>query len=251
MNDDVLNTLEEQEAAPNAVSLTEEDETKLKAMMGAGVFYGYTKSRTQPKMRKFIVSTRAGVEIIDLVKTIESLTAAVGAIKAVVAGGGTVLFVGTTPAVKGLVETVAKRLNMPYVTERWLGGTLTNFKTISERIRYFKKLKSDKESGALDKYTKKERLLLDQELMKLEKFFGGIRDMDHLPAMVVIVDLKSAEIAAREARITKIPIVALLNTNADPDMADYPIPVNTRSTESVQLILSYLESELLKTEVNA
>lgn len=245
-SEETLNIAEETETPATDVSLSAEEEARMREMMVAGVFYGYTKSRTEPKMRRFIVSTRAGVEIIDLVKTMQALNDAAEVLNESIKNGGSILFIGTTPAVKSAVLLIAGKLGMPYVTERWLGGTLTNFKTISERVKYFKKLKADKEAGNLDKYTKKERVLIDQELSKLEKYFGGIESMERLPAMVVIVDLKAHEIAAREARKMKIPIVAFVNTNSDPDLADYPIPANTRSAKSVELLLAYLEKEILK-----
>ncbi len=243
-SDDALNVLEETEAPEEAASLTSDEEEKMKAMMEAGVFYGYTKPRTHPKNKPYIISTRAGVQVIDLVKTMECLKAAALMIKDAVKSGGLMLLVGTTPSVKSAVKASAERLGLPHVTERWLGGTLTNFTTISGRINYFKKLKEDKASGGLDKYTKKERVLLDEKLAKLDKFFSGVETLDRLPSLVLIVDLKAHEIAAREAKRMGIPVVGFLNTNADPDLADCPVPVNTRSAKSVEFLMSYLSQEV-------
>lgn len=246
-SEEILNTFEEMKT-PEVAALNADEEALLKEMMSAAVFYGLTKSRTQPKMRPYIISTRAGIEIIDLLKTIEALGKVTQVIKDILKNKGLILTVGTTPAVKQAVKGFARRLGSPHVTERWLGGTLTNFKTISQRINYFKKLKSDKAAGALDKYTKKERMLIDLELGKLETLLSGIEDMDKLPALVFVIDLKAEEGAAREAKRMNIPIVALVNTNANPDLADYPIPANTRNPQSVQLLLSYLEKEIAKIE---
>ncbi len=250
MSEETLNTTEEVETPETDVALSVDEEARLKEMMAAGVFYGYTKARTEPKMKDFIVSTRAGVEIIDLVKTMQTLERAASAVKEIIKSGGTVLFVGTTPAVKNIVLATAKRLSMPYVVERWLGGTLTNFKTIAERIKYFKKLKNDKTSGNLEKYTKKEQLLFDQEMKKLDKLFSGIEGLEKLPGLLFILDLKAHETAAKEARRMKIPVVALLNTDADPELADYPIPANTRNSKSVELLMSYIEKDIPKTKAD-
>lgn len=232
--------LEEQNTEAE-VALTSAEEEKIKSMVENHVFYGHLKNRTNPKMKASILSTKSGVEIIDLKKTSEQLDKAATFIKNKVKNGGNVLFVGTTPTSKFTVKETAIRTGMPYVVERWLGGTLTNFKTIRDRVNHFKKLKQDKEAGNLQKYTKKERLDIDEELIKLERFFGGIVDMDKLPSVIFIADINADDIVAREARKTGTPSVAFVNTNSDPEKVDYPIPANNRNSESVALLLSTIE----------
>ena len=164
---------------------------------------------------------------------------------------GLILFVGTSPAAKSVLRGVAERLESPFVTERWLGGTLTNFKTITSRINYFKKLKDDEETGELEKYTKKEQLKMNKELAKLEKLFGGIENLDRMPSLLFIADLVKNEYAAREAKQKGIPIVAFLNTDADPKLVDYPIPANDRNAKSIKLLMEYLEKAANEGKVQA
>ncbi len=236
-------TLEEK-AEPEA-ALTPAEESRMKEMLDNNVFYGHIKSRTNPKMRPHITSTKSGVEVIDLLKTMSAVDRAAEAIKEKVRRGGTVLFVGTSAAAKMAVKDVAIRLGMPYVTQRWLGGTLTNFKTINTRVNHFKKLEEDKATGKLIKYTKKERLNIDVELAKFDRFMRGIEKMDKLPSIVIVADLGENEIVAREARRMKIPSVGFVNTTGNPDAVDYPIPANDRNPKSISLILSYLEKAVV------
>ena len=167
-------------------------------------------------------------------------------LKNTLANGGVVLFVGTSPAVKNVVKEIAERLELPYVTERWMGGTLTNFKTITDRINYFKKLKEDKAKGRLEKYTKKEQLEMSKELLKLEKFFGGIESLDKLPSMMFIADLSENEYAAKEARLKKIPVMGFLNTDTHPKLLDHAIPCNDRNIASIKLVMDYLVEAALE-----
>jgi len=233
-------SLDEVRAEPE-VALTQAEESRMKEMLDSNVFYGHVKSRTNPKMRSYIASTKSGVEVIDLLKTSGAVDRAAEAIKEKVRRGGTVLFVGTSSAAKFATKDVASRLMMPYVTQRWLGGTLTNFKTINTRVNHFKKLEEDKATGKLIKYTKKERLNIDIELLKFDRFMRGIEKMDKLPSIVVVADLGENEIVAREARRMKIPVVGFVNTTGNPDLVDYSIPANDRNPKSVALILAYLE----------
>lgn len=234
-----------EEASAPEVALTSAEESRMKEMLDNNVFYGHVKSRTNPKMRPYITSAKSGVEVIDLVKTMSEVIRAGEAIKEKIRRGGTVLFVGTSSAAKFATKDVATRLEMPSVTQRWLGGTLTNFKTINARVNYFRKMEEDKATGKLIKFTKKERLNMDVELAKFDRFMRGIEKMDKLPGMVVIADLKENEIVAREARRMKIPAIGFVNTTSDPDMVDYPVPANDRNPKSVALILSYLEKAVL------
>lgn len=235
---------DENEVSPVEPSLSPEDRELFHQMMEAGVFYGRSKSKTNPLMKKYVAMTRSGFEVIDLEKTILKLKEAAVMLKERVASGDTVLFVGTSPAVKQKVEKTAKKLGMPYVTERWLGGTLTNFDTIAKRISHFKKLKDDKAKGRLEKYTKKEQLSIDRELAKLTRLFSGIEGMDGLPDVLFIADITENEYAAKEARQIGIPVVSMLNTDANPELADYGIPANDRSLESAELVIGYLEEAM-------
>lgn len=235
---------EEKTSAADAaaeVVLSSDDEMHLRLMMEASVFYGHGRSRTNPKMRPYILATRSGMEVINLIKTMEALDKATKAIEGAIKAGGTVLLVGTTPATKNAVKDTAIRLGLPYVTERWLGGTLTNYGTISERIARFRKLKADRAAGKLEKYTKKERLDIDKELVKLEELFGGVETLEGMPSLVVVTDLRENEIAAREAKRMHIPVVGVVNTNGNPDIVDFSIPANDRSPKSIALLLSYIE----------
>jgi len=227
-------------------SLNVEEKELFHQMMEAGVFYGRSKSKTNPLLKKFILTTRSGFEVIDLQKAIEHLKRAGDVLKNVIANNGVILFVGTSPACKNIIKETAEKLESPYVTERWLGGTLTNFKTISARISYFKKLKEDKSAGRLIKYTKKEQLEKDKELLKLERLFGGIETLDKLPSMIFIADLSQNQYAAKEAKQKKIPVIGFLNTDTDPTLVDYPIPGNDRSSASVVLLMKFLEEAALE-----
>lgn len=211
-------------------------------MSKAGLFLGHQKSKTHPRMRPFIFTTRNGLEIIDLSQTLQAVEQAMDFIKSKIAAGGSILLVGTTPAAKAATEEVAKKLNFPYVTERWLGGTLTNFKTLSKRIGYFKKLRADRQAGKFEKYTKKERLDIDREIAKLTLKFSGTENMEVLPQLVFVVDVSANLIAIREAKRTNIPVVAVVNTDADPALVDYPIPANDRSRAGLEWIFSKMET---------
>jgi small subunit ribosomal protein S2 len=240
--------LEKEEAAPvvHEAVLTPEEEARVRTMMDAGVFYGHIHSRTNPKMTKNILSTRSGVEVINLIKTMEALNTATKAVEAVAKAGGKILFVGTTPATKDLVKALAEKTGMPFIIARWPGGMLTNWAVLSTRIAHFRKLKNGKAAGEFDKYTKKEQLDITKELEKLNKLFGGIEDLMAIPQMVVIADLNSNIIAAKETKMVHVPTIALVNTDNDPSLVEYPIPANDRSPKSVAYILSYIEQAVLK-----
>ena len=214
----------------------------MEEMMKAGLFVGRRVSKTHPRMKPYIFGVRNGASVIDLEESSRLLNSAMEFVKEKLSSANkTLLLVGTQPTAKSSVEEFAKRLNLPYVTERWLGGTLTNFKTLSKRIDYFKKLKSDKETGRLEKYTKKERLDLDRQIQKMTKMFSGIEQMDFLPDVLVVVDVNAHLTAVREAKRVKIPIVGILNTDTDPELVNYPIPANDRSKLSIDWVLAKLE----------
>jgi len=209
-------------------------------MTKAGVLYGRKKTKTHPRMRKYIFTTRNGVEILDIAQTWGLLEQAIEFLQGIVRGRGLVLLVGTTPAAKVLVKALGEKTGMPFVNERWLGGTLTNFKTLSTRLQYFLKLRSDREAGRLEKYTKKERLKFDKELARMSIIFGGLEKMTELPKTLVIMGATSHETAVREANRLGIPVVAVMANDTDPDLIQHPIPANDRSRTSITWILERL-----------
>ena len=214
----------------------EQGQIGLNQMLEAGVHFGHQTRRWNPKMRKFIFTERHGIHIIDLRKTLDRLGQATGALRDVVLKGERVLFVCTKRQLRGIIEQEARRSGAFYVTERWLGGMLTNFQTIKKQIRRLKELERGQEENAFEFYTKKERLLLERERAKLDKYLAGVKDMTRLPGAVFVVDAKREIIAVREAHRLGIPVVAIADTNADPDLIDYPIPGNDDAIRSVSLI---------------
>jgi small subunit ribosomal protein S2 len=213
-------------------------------MIEAGVFYGRKKNKTNPKMRQFILLNRGGVEIIDLQKTAKNLEVAMNFIKEKMRGGGLPLLVGTSPAADAEVRRIAHEFSVPYVALRWIGGTLTNFKIISRRVEYLKKLRVDLASGALGKYTKKERLEMEREMKRLEELMGGLENMSREPDFVVIIDPNLHTTAVHEAEVKKIPVVALANVDADPDVVDYLVPGNDKARMSVTWFLGNVEKAM-------
>jgi len=220
------------------------DQALLEEMAKVGLLYGRKKSKTNPRMQRYIFTTRNGMEILDIVQTIPLLDQATSFLEDIVRRRGTILFVGVTPAAKEYVKALGEKFKYPYVVERWLGGTLTNFKTIRDRLQYYIKLKADQESGKLEKYTKKERLEFSKEIERLTHLFGGLESITKLPDAVVIAGVTSHETAVREARRLKIPIVGILNTDADPDEVTFPIPANDLAKSSVQWIFERLEQAI-------
>jgi small subunit ribosomal protein S2 len=214
-------------------------------MIEAGVFYGRKKSKTNPKMRPFVLTNRGGIEVINLQKTAEALEKAMGFLKEKVRQNGLPLMVGTEPAAETIIKKLAEKFSLPYVTLRWIGGTITNFKIISNRVEHMKQLRSDLASGALvDKYTKKERLEMEREMKRLESLMGGLENMPKEPDFVIIIDPNLHSTAVREARIKKIPIVALANVDADPDVIDYLVPGNDKARKSIEWFLTNVEKAI-------
>jgi small subunit ribosomal protein S2 len=211
-------------------------EVTIQDLLLAGSHFGHLTRRWNPKMKKFIFMERNGIHIIDLKKTITCLNEAREAIRKIVAEGGSVLLVGTKKQAKDIIKLEADRCGMPYVTERWLGGTLTNFVTVKKSVKRLKNLEKKATDGTYDKVTKKEILTIEREKEKLEKVLGGIRDMNHLPSALFIVDSKKESIAVKEAKRLNITTFALNDTNADPDFVDYPIPCNDDAFKSISLL---------------
>jgi len=212
----------------------------MRELLEAGVHFGHQTRRWNPKMRRFIFGERGGIYIIDLQKTAESLEEAQSFVRNLGERGGTVLFVGTKKQAQDSVEEEAKRTGMPYVNHRWLGGLLTNWRTISERIEHLHELRRLQEEGQLDLLPPKERISMQAELEKLEANLGGVADMRRQPDAVVIIGLRKEQLAVREARRLHIPVIALVDTNCDPDEADFVIPGNDDAIRSCSLVVHAL-----------
>src|SRR5881275_3133815 len=209
----------------------------MRELLEAGVHFGHQTRRWNPKMRRFIFTERSGIYIIDLTQTSERLDEAAQFVRNLAERNGTVLFVGTKKQAQDAVETEAKRVAMPYVNHRWLGGLLTNWRTISNRIERLHDLRRLKEDGQLDLLPAKERISMLAELEKLDANLGGVADMRKQPDAVFIVDLRKEQLAVREARRLGLPIIALVDTNCDPDEADYVIPGNDDAIRSCSLVI--------------
>lgn len=214
-------------------------EVNLEAMLKAGMHFGHQKSRRNPKMAPYIFGVRKGINIIDLAKSREKLEEAMEFISGVRRSGKNVLIVGTKVQAKDLVVEAAKEMEMPYVVERWLGGTFTNFKVIRARAKYLLELEEKIEKGELRKYTKFEQLKKAEEMEKLEKRMGGIKHMSELPGAVIAMSIKEDELAITEAQKMGIPVVAIADTNTDPTKVDYPVPANDDALSSLRLVLGY------------
>jgi small subunit ribosomal protein S2 len=211
-------------------------EEQIKELLEAGVHFGHQSSRWNPKMRRYIFAQRNGIHIIDLQKTLKALQTAQQAAREVTLNGDRVLFVCTKRQLRPIVEAEAARCGGFFVTERWLGGMLTNFTTIRKQIRRLKELERGLEEGAYEFYTKKEQLMLSREKDKLVKYLGGVKDMGRVPGAIFVVDAKKETIAVKEANKLGIPVIAIADTNADPDVIDYPIPGNDDAIRSVSVI---------------
>ena len=209
---------------------------QLQDLLEAGVHFGHQTRRWNPKMRRFIFAERSGIYIIDLQKTLRQLEAAQELLKSVVLRGEGVLFVCTKRQLKLILQAEAQRSGSFYVTERWLGGTLTNFQTIKKQIKRLKDLEQGAAEGEFENYTKKEQLLFDRERAKLDKYLSGIKNMNRLPGALFVVDAKKERIAVAEANKLGIAVVAIVDTNADPDLITVPIPGNDDAIRAVSLI---------------
>ena len=218
----------------------------MKQLLEAGVHFGHQTRRWNPKMKPYIFTERNGIFIIDLQKTVRKVDEAYNYIKEVAMNGGSILFVGTKKQAQESIQFEARRANMFYINQRWLGGTLTNFKTIRGRIAYLKSLYEMEENGTFNQLPKKEVIKLKAECDKLEKNLGGIKEMTKLPDVMFVVDPRKEHIAVAEARKLNIPIVGIVDTNCDPDEIDYIIPGNDDAIRAVKLILSAMASAVLE-----
>jgi len=218
----------------------------MKALLEAGVHSGHRARRWHPKMKPFIFTERNGVHIIDLQQTISRLDNAYKVVRDAVADGGKVLFVGTKRQAQDIIRLEAERCNMPYVNQRWLGGTLTNFRTIRQRVDYMIQLEKQRDEGEFDKLTKKEALKLNRLIAKLERRVGGLRELHELPQIVYVVDIRREALAVREANRLGIPVVAMVDTNCDPDPIDYIIPSNDDAIRAIRLITSIIADAVIE-----
>lgn len=220
--------------------------TLLKSLLEAGVHFGHETKRWNPKMKKFIFGEKNGIYIIDLEKTQDAILKATGFLRTLSANGSYILFIGTKKQAQDIIKEEASRCGMFYVNQRWLGGMLTNFQTIKKSIRRLEEIERLKEDGTLAKLSKKEASKLNKEMFKLNKNLEGVRAMDKLPKAIFLVDAKKEDIAVKEARVLKIPVVALVDTNSDPDVINYPIPGNDDAIRSIKLITSIVADAILE-----
>jgi small subunit ribosomal protein S2 len=218
----------------------------MKQLLETGVHFGHRTRRWDPKMARYIYTERNGVHIIDLQQTVKALEKSYALVRDRVAQGEKVLFVGTKRQAQESIRQEATRCNMPYVNQRWLGGTLTNWRTISERIAHLKQLEARREAGEFAALTKREALMLDREIEKLNLRLGGIREMGTLPGVVFVIDVKNEETAVKEADRLGIPIVAVVDTNCDPDRVDYVIPANDDAIRAIRLLTSKMADAVLE-----
>ena len=223
----------------------------MKQLLEAGVHFGHQTRRWNPKMKKYIFTERNGIYIIDLQKTVKKVEEAYHFIREIAQDGGTVLFVGTKKQAQDSVKEEAERSGNYYVNQRWLGGTLTNFKTIQKRIQRLKNIENMQEDGTFDVLPKKEVIALKKEQEKLEKFLGGIKEMKELPSCLFVVDPRKERIAVAEAQKLHIPIVGIVDTNCDPDEIDYVIPANDDAIRAVKLLTSKMADAILEVKQSA
>ncbi len=221
-------------------------EVSVKEMLEAGVHFGHQTHRWDPRMKPFIYGARNGIHIIDLQKTVGLCREACEFISRIVSEGGNLLFVGTKRQAQSIIEEEAKRAQMFYVNQRWLGGTLTNFRTIRASIERLKDLEKKRDEGGLEGLTKKEKLEIEREIVKLTKAFGGIKEMDRLPAVLFLMDPHNEMIALKEARKLHIPIVAVADTNCNPEGIDYLVPGNDDAIKSIRLFINKMAEACLQ-----
>lgn len=214
----------------------------LKDLLEAGCHFGHQSRRWNPKMEPYLYAVRDGIHIFDLAKTKERLEAAINFIRETAASGGTVVFVGTKRQARAIVKEEAQKISIPYVAERWLGGTLTNWTQVKKSVDKLTSMIEKERTGEYKKYTKKEQLLINREIKRLERFFGSLVPLKDMPAALFIVDTKKEVAAMREAKKKDIPVVAIVDSNSDPSSVDYVIPANDDAVGSVKLIVSALAS---------
>jgi small subunit ribosomal protein S2 len=218
----------------------------MKALLETGVHFGHRTRRWNPKMKPFIFTERNGIHILDLQQTIVMIDDCYNLIRNTVSNGGNVLFVGTKRQAQDTISKEAERAKQPFVNERWLGGTLTNWQTIRQRINYLNRLEQRRDAGEFDLLKKKERLELEREIEDLNNRLGGIRTLQRLPSLIFIVDVNHEETAIKEANSLNIPVIGMVDTNSNPDMIDYVIPSNDDAIRAIKLITSKMADAALE-----
>jgi small subunit ribosomal protein S2 len=224
----------------------EENKSLHQQLLEAGVHFGHQKKKWNPKMLPYIFTEKNGIHIIDLNKTIEGLQESAAALKSIAKSGKKIMFVATKKQAKEIVSEAAAKANMPFVTERWLGGMLTNFQTIRKSVKKMQSIEKMLNDGTLDSVTKKERLTLDRSKQKMEKVLGGISQMGRTPAALFIVDISHEHIALAEAKRLGITTFAMVDTNSDPTKVDFSIPANDDATKSIAIVTNYLIAAILE-----
>jgi small subunit ribosomal protein S2 len=223
-------------------------ELTIEQMLKAGVHFGHKKARWNPKMKPYIFAVRNSIHIIDLEKSLAFLNKALEFMENIAKNGGKILFVGTKPQVKQLVEEIAKSIDMPYVNNRWLGGTFTNYAQIRKRIKYLNDQEAKFTRGELEKYTKYEQMRFKKEIDRMNEKMGGIKKMDNIPQAIFVADVKDNELAVKEAKEAKVPVIGIVDTNVDPDLVNYPIPANDDALSSLRYILGIVAKAISKSK---
>ena len=218
----------------------------MKALLETGVHFGHRARKWNPKMDEFIFTKRNGIHIIDLTQTLANCKLVYETVRDTVARGGSVLFVGTKRQAQETIAQEAARANMPYVNQRWLGGTLTNWRTIRARLDQLERMERDRDNGVFESLTKKERLMMERKIERLNYRLGGLRTMKQLPSMIFLVDTRREYTAIHEANILNIPIIALVDTNANPDPIDYVIPANDDAIRAIKLLAGMVTDAILE-----
>jgi small subunit ribosomal protein S2 len=218
----------------------------MKALLESGVHFGHRTNKWNPSMKPYIFTERNGIHIIDLQQTAKSLTSAYNMVRDAVSNGGNVLFVGTKRQAQETIRDEATRCGMPYVTERWLGGTLTNWVTIHQRIQELERLERMRDSGEINRLTKKEGLMIEREIGRLETRLSGLRNMKRLPELLFVVDVSREDTAVHEANLKEIPVIALVDTNCDPRRIDYVIPSNDDAIRAIKLLVGKIADAVLE-----
>jgi small subunit ribosomal protein S2 len=218
----------------------------MKALLETGVHFGHQARKWNPKMKPYIFTKRNGIHIIDLQQTLANLNEIHELVRDTVARRGSVLYVGTKRQAQETIAAEAERAGMPYVNQRWLGGTLTNWKTIKQRIDTLKRLEQRMAEDGFEDLTKKERLLIERKIARLQLRLGGLRTMERLPSLLFVVDVRREQTAVKEANILKIPVIALVDTNCDPEVVDYIIPANDDAIRAIKLLTSIISDAVLE-----
>ena len=234
----------EKEKKEKELSKTLVKDKEIEKMFDAKLHFGHKRTKKHAKMQPFIYGTRNGIDIIDLLETKKYIKEALDFLKEAKKKDYLILFVGTKAPAKRLLRELAEKNDMPYVSERWIGGTLTNFEIISSRVKYLKETQEKIEKKEFEKYKKKERIKIDKEMAKIERKIGGLKKLSRIPDLMFIVDIEEEKIAVKEAKTKKIPIIGICDTNGDPRLADYPILANDESISSLKYIFNKAEEAL-------